>query len=90
MCAAAAYASDSELWLTCTIVTRLCWPDLPNDKLELPPAIRAVFDAYNDHYHAAKAPRKLLWRPSLGSVEVELQFEDRELTLMVSPVQVPE
>ena len=71
-----------------TIVTRLCWPELQNDKLELPPAIRAVFDAYNDHYHAAKAPRKLLWRPNLGCVEVELQFEDRELTLMVSPVQV--
>merc|ERR1711924_478216 len=62
LCARAACASDSDAWLTCTIVTRLCWPDLPNDPLPLPPSIRAVFDVYNDHYHAAKDPRKLLWR----------------------------
>jgi len=77
----------SEAYLSSTIITRLCWPVIPEEEPKLPCKVQAVMDLYNEQYHSLKAPRKLIWKPSLGSVDVELQLADRTLNLKVTPLQ---
>jgi anaphase-promoting complex subunit 2 len=40
---------------------------------------------YAHKYHSLKAPRILEWKPSLGSVTLELTIGDRQLEFTVSP-----
>ncbi|XP_028664582.2 anaphase-promoting complex subunit 2 [Erpetoichthys calabaricus] len=63
------------------------WPTLKEEKLELPPAIREVMDAYTKRYEKLKAMRTLSWKPHLGSVTLDLELADRTMSnLSVSPM----
>ena len=59
--------------LDATIVSALFWPPFANEApdFELPPAMRAMTDAYERRYHHLKAPRVMRWKPALGTVRVE-------------------
>jgi anaphase-promoting complex subunit 2 len=43
-------------------------------------------DQYRTGYEALKGMRTLQWKSHLGLVEVELELEDRTLSLTVSPM----
>lgn len=53
----------------------------------MPDRIQGIMNLYNDQYHMLKAPRRLTWKSNLGSVDIELNFEDRTLSLRVTPLQ---
>jgi len=74
-------------YLSATIITRLCWPSLPEEDIIMPDRIQGIMNLYNDQYHMLKAPRRLTWKSNLGSVDIELNFEDRTLSLRVTPLQ---
>jgi len=78
---------EGGCYLSSTILTRLCWPPLQEETVVLHPRIEALTKLYNDQYHVLKAPRKLTWRPSMGAVDIELSFEDRSISLRVTPLQ---
>ena len=75
--------------LDATIVSALFWPPFANEApdFKLPPEMKNMLDAYSKRYHHLKAPRQLMWRPTLGTVEVEIMRGDFELTLSVSTME---
>ncbi|CAH8302967.1 unnamed protein product [Eruca vesicaria subsp. sativa] len=79
---------DSELSvdiLTSTILSTNFWPPIQEESLELPAPIDKLLSDYANRYHETKTPRKLLWKKNLGTVKLELQFEDRAMQFTVSP-----
>ncbi|KAL0669786.1 hypothetical protein Bca4012_032490 [Brassica carinata] len=71
--------------LTSTILSTNFWPPIHDEPLELPAPIDNLLSDYANRYHEIKTPRKLLWKKNLGSVKLELQFEDRSVQFTVSP-----
>ncbi|KAF2604329.1 hypothetical protein F2Q70_00027344 [Brassica cretica] len=71
--------------LTSTILSTNFWPPIHDEPLELPAPIDKLLSDYANRYHEIKTPRKLLWKKNLGSVKLELQFEDRSVQFTVSP-----
>ncbi|CAM6090151.1 unnamed protein product [Calypogeia fissa] len=80
---------DQELSLDvvdATIISSLFWPPFQAETLKVPEVVDRMLDEYAQKYHALKAPRKLHWRKHLGTVKLELQFEDRASQFVVSPL----
>lgn len=46
--------------------------------------VQAMLDTYGAKYRSLKAPRKLQWKPSLGTVSLELAIGDQTLEFSVS------
>ncbi|VVB09331.1 unnamed protein product [Arabis nemorensis] len=79
---------ESELsvdTLTSTILSTNFWPPIQDEPLELPGPVDKLLSDYANRYHEIKTPRKLLWKKNLGTVKLELQFEDRPMQFTVSP-----
>ncbi|XP_056144317.1 anaphase-promoting complex subunit 2 [Lampris incognitus] len=75
------------LALSAMILSSEFWPQLKEEKLELPPLVSQAMEAYTHRYEKLKAMRTLSWKPHLGSVTLDLELEDRVLTnLTVSPI----
>ncbi|CAK9234248.1 unnamed protein product [Sphagnum troendelagicum] len=72
--------------LDATIISSLFWPPFQAETLKVPAVVEQLLDDYAQRYHALKAPRKLQWRKHLGTVKLELQFEDRSAQFVVSPM----
>ena len=75
--------------LDATIVSALFWPPFANEApdFKLPAEMKNMIDAYSKRYHHLKAPRQLMWRPTLGMVEVEVMRGELELQLSVSTME---
>lgn len=58
--------------LSATVVSQLFWPALPTEDFTPVPAVAAMLETYGHKYHSLKAPRKLQWKHSLGTVALEL------------------
>jgi anaphase-promoting complex subunit 2 len=43
-------------------------------------------EKYAKEYEHVKRPRQLTWKPHLGNVQLDLEFEDRTLPFTVSPI----
>ncbi|KAF8103771.1 hypothetical protein N665_0185s0043 [Sinapis alba] len=71
--------------LTSTILSTNFWPPIQDEPLVLPGPIDKLLSDYSNRYHEIKTPRKLLWKKNLGTVKLELQFEDRAMQFTVSP-----
>ncbi|KAK3509055.1 hypothetical protein QTP70_018800 [Hemibagrus guttatus] len=73
--------------LSAMILSSEFWPQLKEEKLELPAAISKSMEAYTHRFEKLKAMRTLSWKPHLGSVTLDVELEDRTLTnLSVSPI----
>ena len=48
--------------------------------------IQAMLDTYASKYHDLKAPRKLKWKPALGSVSLTIRVGGDNLDLNVTPL----
>ncbi|KAI3433290.1 hypothetical protein D9Q98_003109 [Chlorella vulgaris] len=71
--------------LSATILSHLFWPPLPQEDFTLPPEVQAMLSTYAAKYRSLKAPRKLQWRPNLGTVQLELVIGEQTLEFNVSP-----
>ena len=70
--------------LSATIVSQLFWPQLSQEEFNLPSDVSAMLVTYGAKYRSLKAPRKLEWKPNLGSVQLELTIGDQQLDVSVS------
>ncbi|XP_032228390.1 anaphase-promoting complex subunit 2 isoform X2 [Nematostella vectensis] len=68
------------------ILSAVFWPLFREEKLKVPDAVETSMAEYRGGFEALKAMRTLEWKTHLGLVEVELELEDRTLSLSVSPV----
>ena len=73
------FDDDETKVLDATIVSRLCWPMLPSDKFELPPHIATEMARFEKQFMHHKAPRKLVWKPTLGCVTIDVAFADKTI-----------
>ncbi|KAK1314640.1 Anaphase-promoting complex subunit 2 [Acorus calamus] len=69
-----------------TIISSNFWPPIQAESLNIPEPVEQLLSDYAKRFHEIKTPRKLLWKKNLGTVKLELQFEDRSLQFTVSPV----
>ena len=53
----------------------------------MPPELQEQFTEYANEYAKIKRGRKLSWMDHLGTVDVEIQLEDREVSIEASPIQ---
>ncbi|KAL1551051.1 anaphase-promoting complex subunit 2 [Salvia divinorum] len=70
-----------------TIISSNFWPPIQDEALNIPGPVDQLLSDYAKKFNEIKTPRKLLWKRSLGTVKLELQFEDRTLPFMVTPLQ---
>ena len=72
-----------------TIVSSLFWPAFSTDltDFKLPTEIQEHMDAYARRYHQIKAPRKMEWKASLGTVVMDVTHNDRTFEASVNPLQ---
>uniref|UniRef100_A0A914UZ69 Anaphase-promoting complex subunit 2 n=1 Tax=Plectus sambesii TaxID=2011161 RepID=A0A914UZ69_9BILA len=61
------------------------WPKQRDERLTLPDALQLGLASYNQRFQMLKASRTLEWIPSMGSVEVQLEIDERDVILTVSP-----
>jgi anaphase-promoting complex subunit 2 len=59
------------------ILSRLFWPAMKEDEFIIPAEIKELQDLYEQAFEGLKKKRKLTWLQSAGTVEVELELEDR-------------
>ncbi|XP_034932254.1 anaphase-promoting complex subunit 2 isoform X2 [Populus alba] len=72
--------------LNATILSSNFWPPIQDEALIVPEPVNQLLTDYAKRFHEIKTPRKLLWKKNLGTVKLELQFEDRTMQLSVAPI----
>nr|GFA77078.1 anaphase-promoting complex subunit 2 isoform X1 [Tanacetum cinerariifolium] len=72
--------------LDATIISSNFWPPCQDEDVNIPEPMDHLLGDYAKRYHEIKTPRKLLWKKNLGTVKLELEFEDRTLQFTVIPV----
>ncbi|KAA0038884.1 anaphase-promoting complex subunit 2 [Cucumis melo var. makuwa] len=72
--------------LDATIISSNFWPPIQDENINLPASVDHLLTDYAQRFNEIKTPRKLQWKKNLGTVKLELQFEDRELQFSVAPV----
>ncbi|URD73047.1 Anaphase promoting complex (APC) subunit 2 [Musa troglodytarum] len=72
--------------LDSTIISSNFWPTIQAESLNIPTVVEQLLSDYARRFHEIKTPRKLLWKKNLGTVKLELQFEDRSMQFTVSPM----
>lgn len=72
--------------LDATIISSNFWPPIQTEDLAVPASIDQMLSDYAKRFHQIKTPRNLLWKKNLGTVKLELQFEDRSMQFTVAPV----
>ncbi|KAI3936756.1 hypothetical protein MKW92_019203 [Papaver armeniacum] len=69
-----------------TIISANFWPPIQDETLNVPEAVDHLLSDYAKRFNEIKTPRKLIWKKNLGTVKLELQFEDREVQFTVPPL----
>lgn len=69
------------------ILSRVFWPSLRVETLILPQELQDQLIEYDNEYAKIKRGRKLAWLDHLGTIEIEVELADREVTMDVSPLQ---
>ncbi|EFJ49123.1 hypothetical protein VOLCADRAFT_80889 [Volvox carteri f. nagariensis] len=73
--------------LSAAIISYLFWPRQEDPTgLVLPAEIRTAMETYEQRYHHLKTPRKLRWRPHLGSVDLDVSAGGVTASFSVSPL----
>ncbi|CAE6423182.1 unnamed protein product [Rhizoctonia solani] len=63
--------------LHATIISHLFWPNLQSTSFKMPGQFQQMQEAFENEYNEHKAGKKLRWMNNLGTVTLDLQFEDR-------------
>ncbi|KAK3205223.1 hypothetical protein Dsin_019269 [Dipteronia sinensis] len=72
--------------LDATIISSNFWPPMQDEALIVPGSVDKLLSDYATRFKEIKTPRKLLWKKNLGTVKLELQFDDRAVQFTVAPV----
>ncbi|KAK7824022.1 anaphase-promoting complex subunit 2 [Quercus suber] len=72
--------------LDATIISSNFWPPIQDETLNVSEPVDNLLSDYAKRFNEIKTPRKLLWKKNLGTVKLELQFEDRAVQFTVAPV----
>ncbi|KAI9595592.1 hypothetical protein BDF19DRAFT_440956 [Syncephalis fuscata] len=76
---------DESTLLRPIVLSRLSWPEFKSETFNLPDVIDELCTASSDAFTGYKPRRKLKWVPQVGSVHLELEFDERKVEFHVSP-----
>ncbi|XP_041481445.1 anaphase-promoting complex subunit 2-like isoform X2 [Lytechinus variegatus] len=79
--------SPDEMDFNTMILSAQFWPNLKEEKLEVPQDIKQWMETYTKSYEVLKGMRTLNWKTNLGQVTLDIELRDRTVTLTVSPIQ---
>lgn len=68
--------NDQQNVVDAAIVSHTFWPPLQKDQMKIHPRIQAGLDQFSKEYAKFKNPRRLAWLPQIGTVEIEIEFEE--------------
>ncbi|KAJ3503214.1 hypothetical protein NLJ89_g8534 [Agrocybe chaxingu] len=69
------------------IISTHFWPALESSELVMPGQFQKLAEDYAREFIVFKPDKKLKWLPHLGTVQVELELEDRTLSFDVPPLE---
>lgn len=81
------YTSAQIFDMSTLIVSSQFWPSFKKETIELAPAIQEQFDRFSKSYEAYKGNRTLNWNTLNGKVNIEIDFADKIINLVVSTTQ---
>ncbi|EPX74508.1 anaphase-promoting complex subunit Apc2 [Schizosaccharomyces octosporus yFS286] len=70
-----------------TVLSRIFWPNLIVRSFRTPKAIQEELDKYANSFSKNQNKRELVYLQNLGTVELEIELEDRTLNISVTPEQ---
>lgn len=73
--------------LSAMIVSTQFWPAFKEEKLELYHTVREQMEEYTKAFETLKRSRTLQWKNHLGVVDLEIELENRTISLSVTPIQ---
>ncbi|KAJ3416285.1 hypothetical protein HDV05_002225 [Chytridiales sp. JEL 0842] len=80
------YQNEEEI-VTPKILSRLFWPNFSNESCVIPEELNRVLERYQTAYKTVKSARKLKWLLTYGSMDLELELQDRILSVTGTPLQ---
>lgn len=78
--------SEDEVSMSAMVLSAQFWPAFKEEKLEIPPQVKAQMESYTKAFETLKGNRTLSWKNHLGTVDLEIELPDRVLNVSVSPV----
>ncbi|KAJ3286366.1 Anaphase-promoting complex subunit 2 [Rhizoclosmatium sp. JEL0117] len=69
------------------VLSRLFWPQFTFEPQNHPPCVSRFLEKYDALYSKLKSMRSLRHLTNYGTVDLDLEFEDRTLSLTVTPAQ---
>jgi len=79
--------SQKESVLHPMIISRHFWPALDSSSLVMPGQLKALQEGYAREFTKFKPDKKLQWLSHLGTVQLDIQLEDRTVSAEVAPLE---
>ena len=79
--------NETDFNVDATMVSYLFWPTLRDEKFLLPAFVETKLKEYAKKYASLKPNRMLDWKSSLGTVEIEIEFEEKTMQFSCNPLQ---
>jgi len=76
-----------DVEMNAVILSAQFWPAFRDEKVKLPQELQEHLDKFTKDFQVQKANRTLVWKPHLGTMNIELELKDETLNFSVSPVQ---
>ncbi|KAJ1310042.1 hypothetical protein OPQ81_006795 [Rhizoctonia solani] len=70
-----------------TIISHLFWPNLQSTSFKMPGQFHEMQEEFEKEYTEHKAGKKLRWMNNLGTVSLDLEFEDRVVSADATPLE---
>ncbi|GJE99308.1 Anaphase-promoting complex subunit 2 domain-containing protein [Phanerochaete sordida] len=70
-----------------TIISRHFWPPLQANTFVMPGQFRKIQEDYASEFHVFKPDKKLLWMSHLGSINLQVELDDRTVEVEVPPLE---
>ncbi|KAH9480869.1 Anaphase-promoting complex subunit 2 [Psilocybe cubensis] len=79
--------SQKESVVHPTIISRHFWPSLESSDMVMPGQFKQLQEDYAHEFNVFKPDKTLKWLPHLGTVQLELELEDRTIEVDVPPLE---
>ncbi|KAI8971172.1 ubiquitin-protein ligase [Trametes punicea] len=70
-----------------TIISRHFWPPLQTNSFTMPGQFKEIQEAYAKEYHLFKPDKRLHWLSHLGTIQLDIELQDRTVSAEVPPLE---
>ncbi|KAI0345864.1 hypothetical protein BDW22DRAFT_1353469 [Trametopsis cervina] len=70
-----------------TIISRHFWPSLQASTFTMPGQFKEIQEAYQKEFTTFKPDKKLVWMSHLGTVSLDIELDDRTVSVEVPPLE---